>query len=126
MFPLIFKKNFEIYPDSIRRYPDDFTGYHVAFSGRWKGDRHSNFLPDGELPGGSNKNAIGTDIADRRDKGAISGFARCCRQNFIKPLSAINSSIHVIEMPVSGIVFGHTEKPLWPGQSSSGSIQAAR
>jgi hypothetical protein len=98
---LIFKKNFEIYPDSIGRYPGDFTGHHMAFPCRWKGDRHGNFLPDRELPGGSNKSAVGADITNRCDKCTIFGFAGRCRQEFIKPLPAAPSSIHIIHMPIS-------------------------
>ena len=122
---LIFKKNLKIYPDTLRRYPDDFTGHHAAFSCGGKGDRHGNFLPDGELPAGFNKNPVGTNITDRCDECTIPGFTGRCRQDFIKPLSAAASSIHVIEMPISTIRFGHTEKPLWYRQTSTGSVQAA-
>ena len=78
--PLILKKNFNIYSDALRSYSDDFTGHHAGFSCRRKGDCHGNFLPDRELPGRFNKNAAGTNIADRCDKCTISGFARRCRQ----------------------------------------------
>ena len=123
---LIFKKNFKIYSDALRRYPGDFTGYHAAFSCRWKGDRHGNFLADRELPGGFNKNAAGTNITDRCDKRTISGFTRRCRQNFIKALSAVTSAIHVTKMFISAIKFGHTEKPLWYRQTPTGPVQAPR
>jgi hypothetical protein len=110
MFPLIFKKNLKIYPDALRRHPDDFSRHHAAFTCRGKGDRHGNFLPDREFPAGFNKNAVGTNITDGCDKCTISGFAGGCRQDFIKPLSAATSSIQVIEMPISAIRFGHNEK----------------
>lgn len=106
---LILKKNFEIHPDSPIRYPGDFAGHHMAVPCRWKGDRHGNFLPDREVPGGFNKRAAGTDITYRCDKCTISGFAGRCRQNFIKALPAALSSIHTIQMPIYGIRFGHTE-----------------
>ena len=97
---LILKKNFEIYADTLRGYPGDFAGHHTAFPCRWEGDRHSNFLPDMEFPGGFNKNAVRTNIADRCDKGTIAGFACRCRQNFIKPLSTAASTIHLTQMPI--------------------------
>ena len=102
-FELILKKNFESYADALRGYPDDFAGHHTAFPRRWKGDRHGNFLPDIEFPGGFNKNAVRTNIADRCDKCTIPGFACRCRQNFIKTLSATASAVHFTQMPVSEI-----------------------
>ena len=84
----------------------------MALPGRWKGYRHGNFLADRKLPGGFNKRAVGADVADRRDKDAVRGFAGRRRMGSIsKPLPAALPSICAIDMRIFGRMSGHTGKP---------------